>query len=106
MIPTRRKVALNRSLAARRNGPAALRHHDEPDLAGTNHSETLSRQPLEVCRVMEERNLPLENSILLLQERRLFLKLGELIALIDVRSKRNDQVEQKCRDDDRENRSA
>lgn len=54
---------------------------------------------------MEERHLSLENSVLLLQESRLFLKLGELIALIDVRSKGNDQVEQKRRDDDREHRS-
>ena len=54
---------------------------------------------------MEERHLPLKNSVLLLQKRRLLLKLGELIALIDVRSKRNDQVQQKSRDDDREHRS-
>jgi hypothetical protein len=54
---------------------------------------------------MEERDLSLKNAVLLLQERRLFLKLGQLIALIDVRSKRNDQVEQKSGDDDCEYRS-
>jgi hypothetical protein len=53
---------------------------------------------------MEKRDLSLKNLVLLLEERRLFLKLGELIALIDVRPKRNDQVEQKSRDDDREHR--
>ena len=53
---------------------------------------------------MEEGDLSLKNSVLLLEERRLFLKLRELIALIDVCPKRNDQVEQEPQEDYREHR--
>src|SRR5690348_11979093 len=80
--------------AVRRSGLAAsLGHDDEPDLALPNHPEALTRDPLEVGRVVQVLDLPLELRVLLLEDLLLVLEDAKAITLGHVRPQRHHQVE-------------